>query len=214
MADNYLESRYEAVFGSGGTVTKKTIARKASLDTLLLRNRSFRGYEQSYVVHRRQLEAIVAVNTKIASSVNQQRLRFRLITKGEESDIVNRHIRMGRALPELHLPFPGTEPEAFIIVCATCGENPGLDIDLGISLQSMLLKAVDLGLGGLIIRNMDYDDIQNELSLPSRPLAVLAVGKPGEIIELVETEPGDSLNYYRKDGVHYVPKLPVSALLI
>jgi len=215
MADNYLESRYEAVFGNGGTSSAKNpLAKKASLDTLLLRNRSYRGYDKSYVVHRRQMEAIVAVNSKVASSINLQRLRFRIVTKGADADIVNSHIRMGRSLPELNLPFKGTEPEAFIVVCATCGENPGINIDLGISLQSMLLKAVDLGLGGLIIRNIDYDELQKELGLPSRPLAVLAIGKPAEKIELIPVSSGDSLSYFRKDGVHYVPKLQLDDLLI
>lgn len=212
MADNFLEKRYDEVF-KGGAACKST-PQKPSLDKLLLRNRSYRGYDKTYIVHRRQLEAIVAVNTKVASSVNTQKLRFHLVTKGEESAKVNSHIRMGRALPELHLPFPGTEPEAFIVVCATCPENSGVLIDLGISLQSMLLKAVELGLGGLIIRNMDKEEIASELHLPSPPVAVLAIGKPAETIKLETVHSGDSLNYYRKDGIHYVPKLSVDELII
>ena len=214
MADNYLEKRYEEVFGGGGrrggsgaSAAAAAIGRKPSLDTLLLRNRSYRGYDKSYIVHPRQLEAIIAVNTKVASSINMQRLRFRAIVQGPEADIVNSHIRMGRALPELHLPFPGTEPEAFIIVAATCDENPGIDIDLGISLQSMLLKAVELGLGGLIIRNFDIEPLQTELSLPLRPLAVLAIGHPAETVQVVPVHLGDDLRYWRENGVHYVPKL-------
>ena len=206
MADNYLEKRYEEVFGKGQSKTSP-LTRKPSLDTLLLRNRSYRGYDKSYEVHIRQLQTIIAVNPKVASSINMQRLRFRPVTKGPDADIVNSHIRMGRALPELHLPFPGTEPESFIIVCSTAEENPGIDIDLGISLQSMLLKAVELGLGGIIIRNFDIEPLQKELNLPLKPLAVLAIGKPAEKIELVPAHQGDDLRYWRENGTHYVPKL-------
>ena len=215
MADNYLEKRYEEVFGKRGGSRSSGCSSpgKPSLDTLLLRNRSYRGYDKSYVVHQRQLDTIIAVNTKVASSINLQRLRFRPITKGPDADTVNAHIRMGRALPELHLPFPGTEPEAFIIVAATCDENPGIDIDLGISLQSMLLKAVELGLGGLIIRNFDIEELQNELSLQLRPLAVLAIGRPAETIRLVPVHSGDDLRYWRENEVHYVPKLVAEDLL-
>ena len=211
MADNYLEKRAEEI-NSG----KKSTAgpKRASLDTLVRLNRSVRGYDQSYVVHQRQLEAMVAVNPKVASSVNQQALRFHLITKGPEADEVNRHIKMGRALPELHLPFPGTEPEAFIVVCTTKPENPGLLIDLGISVQTMLLKAVDLGLRGLIIRNFDHAALQAGLGLPLEPICVVAVGKSAEKIELVEINAGESIKYYRKDGVHYVPKLRVEDIII
>lgn len=212
MADNYLEKRYEEVFGRDAG--RKTAPGRPGLDTLLLHNRSFRGYDKQYVVHRRQLDTLIAVNPKVASSINLQRLRFRPVVKGPEADIVNRHIRMGRGLPELHLPFPGTEPEAFIIVCSTVPENPGIDIDLGISLQSMLLKAVEMGLGGLIIRNFDREPLREALGLPFEPVAVLAAGKPGEKIELVPAHEGDDLGYYRRDGVHYVPKLTAEDLTI
>ena len=212
MADNYLEKRYEEVFG------REAVHRKApgrpGLDTLLLHNRSFRGYDKSYVVHRRQLDTMIAINTKVASSVNLQRLRFRPVIKGPEADLVNANIRMGRGLPELHLPFPGTEPEAFIIVCSIVPENPGIDIDLGISLQSMLLKAVEMGLGGLMIRNFDREPIREGLGLPYEPICVVAVGKPAEQIELVPVHQGDDLGYYRRDGVHYVPKLTAEDLTL
>ncbi len=210
MADNYLEKRYAEVFGGA----HKSVKQRPSLDTLLLKNRSYRGFDKSYVVHPRQLDAMVAVNPKVASSVNRQCLRFRLVTKGETADKVMSLVKMGRMLPELNLPFRGTEPEAFIVVCTTVKENPGVDIDLGISLQSMLLKAVEMGLGGLIIRNFDPAALKDALELPLDPVAVVAVGKPAETIELVTVREGESLKYYRKDGVHYVPKLPAEDLII
>lgn len=213
MADNYLEKRYEEIFGKGASA-RKSFPSKPSLDNLLLRNRSYRGYDNSYAVHSIQLEAIVSVNVRVASSVNLQRLRFRMVTAGAEAEVVNAHIRMGRALPELHLPLAGTEPQAFIIVCSTVPENASIDIDLGISLQSMGLKAVELGLGCLIIRNFDRDEIKCGLSLPYDPIAVLAVGKPAEKIELLSVREGEPLDYYRRDGVHYVPKITVEDLVI
>lgn len=213
MADNYLEKRYEEVFGKGSGARSLTPVR-ASLDKLLHMNRSFRGYDKSHVVHRRQMDAIVAVNPLLASGGNAQSLRFHIVTKGDESATVLKHIRMGAALPELKLPFPGTEPEAFVVVCSTCEETPVLDIDLGISLQSMLLKSVDLGLGGLIIRNFDREAIRDALGLPFQVVAVLAIGKPAEKVELVTVHKGDKLNYYREDGVHKVPKLAVEDLLV
>ena len=211
MADNYLEKRYEEVFGKGA---KPKAPARPSLDRLLTLDRSYRGYDKSYVVHRRQLDTLIAVNPKVASSINMQRLRFRPVVKGPEADLVNQYIRMGRGLPELHLPFPGTEPEAFIIVCSTVAENPGILIDLGISLQAMTLKAVEMGLGCLIIRNFDREPIREGLKLPLEPICVLAVGKPGERIELVPAHEGDPIGYYRRDGVHYVPKLTAEDLTI
>mgnify|MGYP003308747965 CR=1 FL=1 len=55
------------------------------------------------------------------------------------------------------------------------------------------------------------------LHLPFRalePLLVVAIGRPAEHIELVECSEGDNLNYYRKEGVHYVPKIGVDELIL
>ena len=213
MADNYLEKRYDEVFGHGKV--SGISLRKPTLDQLLHMNRSFRGYDKSYTVHQLQMEAIVGVNTKVASSINGQRLRFRLVTKGPEADTVLKHIRMGRALPELNLPFPGTEPEAFIIVCTTAPENASIDIDLGISLQSMLLKAVEMDLNGICICAFNREAVTAALPLPYEPLAIVAIGKGAERIRLVPIHATDDHAYYRTpDGIHCVPKLQLDDLLI
>ena len=110
MADGYLEKRYEEVFGKGA---KKTVVKHNTIDTLFEKNRSYRGYNQEFVVKRDMLERIVAVNAKIASAKNQQVLRFKLVTKETGAEIITQNMKLGGLLPELHLPFPGTEPEAY-----------------------------------------------------------------------------------------------------
>jgi hypothetical protein len=132
----------------------------------------------------------------------------------DESNKVLKHIRLGGALPELHLPFPGTEPRAFVVICSTVEESKYVDIDLGIVAQTMLLQATELGLGGICIGAFDHNEIKEALQLPYEPVLVIAFGRPAESIELVECSEGDSLTYYRKDGVHYVPKIRVDELII
>lgn len=85
----------------------------------MTKNRSYRGYDKNVVVGHSTLEKIVSVNTKIPSAKNQQVLRFKLVTRDNGAEKVLENIKLGGALPELHLPFPGTEPEAFIIICST-----------------------------------------------------------------------------------------------
>ena len=210
MADNYLEKRYDAVFG------KKTVTKRVghTLDELLLKNRSTRGYYKDYVVKEDELRQIVSVNSKIGSGCNRQVLRFKLVTRGSESKAVLENIKMGAALPELHLPFEGTEPEAFIVVCSTVAENKLVDIDLGISLQSMLLKAVEMGLNGLIVGAFNKDNIKQALNLKYEPVAVLCIGKGAEKFQLVPIHEVDDHAYYREDGVHCVPKVIVDELIL
>lgn len=211
MADNYLERRQEELKNGGKVVLRRNTP---SLDTLLLKNRSHRGFDASYIVHRRQLECIASVNTKLASGRNAQTLRFRIVTAAEGGETLCRHLHLGGALPELHLPFPGTEPKNFIVVCGTVAESPIVDIDLGISLQSMSLKAVELGLNALIVRAFDREPLKAELGLELEPLAVLAIGKGSDCIKLVEVDKDAPLKYYREDGVQYVPKIRLEDLMI
>lgn len=211
MADNYLEKRYEEVFGAGRTKIRRV---GHTLDELLTRNRSYRGYNKNYVVRREELERIVGVCSKIPSARNQQVLRFRLVTHDTGADIVLQNIKLGAALPELHLPFPGTEPEAFIVVCSTVPENKMVDIDLGIAIQSMLLKAVEMGLNGIVIGAFDKAKIEKGLELPYEPLMIVAIGKGAEKIALTNIAPEESHAYYRADGTHYVPKIATKDLII
>ena len=78
----------------------------------------------------------------------------------------------------------------------------------------MLLQAVEIGLNGLCIMSFEADAIKEELSLPYRPLIVVAIGKSAERIELVDIPADGNRGYYRKDGTHYVPKITVDELII
>ena len=209
MADNYLEKKYEELREKRPVIRRNHL----SLDTLLHRNRSYRGYDPSRTVTRDELLKLVEVTTLVPSGMNRQALRYRLVTE-EDSDKVLPLIRLGGALPELHLPLPGTEPRAFLVICSTVPESPVIDIDLGIAAQSLLLKAVEMGLNGIIIRAFDPVKLQEALGLELLPLLVVAIGKGAENIYLKPVEAGESLTYYRKDGVHFVPKLKAEDLLI
>ena len=213
MADNYLENKYDALYGKNA---RKVVVKRVgqSLDNLLRRNRSCRGYQQTHIVSIETLKKIVEVNTLIPSARNQQVLRFRLVTRGEEANAVLQQCKFGGALPELHLPFEGTAPEAFIVICSCVEENRMVDIDLGISAQSMLLKAVDLGLNGLIVCAFNKENIRKKLQLPFEPLAVIAIGKSAEKAECVPISASQPHAYYRKNGIHYIPKVRAEDLIL
>lgn len=214
MADNYIEKRMEEL--RSGSASRSGMPSRPGLDTLLLRNRSCRGFRKDHVVKRLQLERMVGVTVRVASARNQQVLRYRIVTAedAQASRAIQQSIRLGGALPELHLPAPGTEPEAFVVICSSVPETRFVDIDLGIAAQSMLLKAVELGLNGIIICAFDRDAVTAALDLPYPPLCIIAVGKSAESYRLEPVSAGTDLNYYRQDGVHVVPKLQLEDLLI
>lgn len=208
MADNYLEKRMEDYRNQQPSKRKVQTLRR-----LLLHNRSYRGYDASFKVRPDQLHRIIEVATLCPSARNQQVLRFRPVVS-DEADKVLPHIRLGGALPELNLPFAGTEPNAFVVICSTVEESHYVAIDLGIVAQSMLLQATEMGLGGICIGAFDHKAIKESLALPYDPVLVVAIGRPAEKIELREVDEGESLTYYREDGVHYVPKIKIDNLII
>ena len=210
MADNYLEKKMEE-YRSRSISPKRPST--VSLNRLLLLNRSHRGYDQRRNVTTEELRRIISVNTRIPSARNQQCLRFRMVT-ADEAHLVLPHIKLGSALPELHLPIEGTEPQAFIIVCSTIEENKWVDIDLGISVQSMLLKATEMGLNGICIGAFNAQAITEAFALPYTPLLIVAIGKGAEEIRLTDISEQGSHTYYRTDGVHFVPKVILDDLII
>ena len=209
MADNYLENKFEEF-------RKKTVARKpaVSLGTLLRRNRSYRGFDQSSPVTQAQLRRIAEVCTLVPSGRNQQVLRLKLLTRTNGADQMQGLYKLGAALPELHLPFPGTEPEAFIIICSTVDPDKWVHMDVGIAAQSMLLKAVEMGLGGICIGAFNKQALIETFALPYEPVPMLAIGKPAEKIELLPVHAGEPLKYYRENGIHYVPKIVANDLIL
>ncbi len=210
MADNYLEKKMEEY--RSRSVSPKPSA-TIPLNRLLLLNRSHRGYDQRRIVSQDELRRIISVNTRIPSARNQQCLRFCMVTADEAHKVLP-HIKLGGALPELHLPTKGTEPQAFIIICSTIEENKWVDIDLGISTQSMLLKATEMGLNGICIGAFNAAAITEALTLPYPPLLIVAIGKGAEQIQLTEITESESHTYYREEGVHYVPKVKLDDLVI
>lgn len=209
MADNYIGKKMEDYMAGR---TQSPSRKAASLDKLLLKNRSCRGYDSSYEVRADQLKRIIEINTKIPSAMNQQVLRFRPVLK-DEAEKVLPHIRLGGALPELKLPLAGTEPNAFIVVCSAASGRY-VDIDLGISAQSMLLKATEIGLNGICIAAFNHEAVQTALNLDTPPILIIAIGRSAEKIELVEISADEPHAYYRKNGVHFVPKVKLEDLII
>ncbi|MGM9741248.1 MAG: nitroreductase family protein [Candidatus Cryptobacteroides sp.] len=234
MADNYLEKRYEEIFGAGAS-THTPKRGGPSLNTLLVKNRSTRRFRTDAEVSIEHLRTIVEVNTRIASAMNRQTLRFGIVKKDDAPADGNSPYERFCEL-YVHGQDWRVPPFAFIVVFSTLPEGRFVDIDLGISLQSMALKAVELGYNCLMIGRNTPEELAGAYSAgdPDRsaaiadlhPLVFLAVGKSGESAFLKPVSFADApldesgkpapgyLAYYEKDGVRYVPKLVLDDILL
>ena len=193
----------------------KTAASKRTMTfaKLVAKNRSYRGYDNSFTVREDQLRRIMEVVPACPSARNQQVLRLRPVLAAE-ADKVLPFIRLGGALRDIKLPLPGTEPRAFIVICSTAAEDKYVNMDIGIIAQTMLLQATEIGLNGICIGAFDHEAVQKSLELPYEPLLIVAIGKGAEKIQMVGISEDESHNYYRQDGVHFVPKLPLDKIVL
>ena len=176
------------------------------------KNRSWRGFDESRIITREELLELADCARLTASGANRQPLRYDLIERKEDVKAVLALTRWAAALPERHLPDPGKGPTAFVVLLQETEwvrEAAACQRDVGIAAQTLLLAAVEKGLGGLMIGNFDRAALAAERRYPEHlvPQLVIALGKPAETIVLTEVGPDGSTAYWRDDqDVHYVPK--------
>ena len=187
------------------------------LSELVLKNRSYRSFNNARKVTREELVALVSLARVTPSAANRQPLKYRLVTADEMGKLLP-CTKWAAALPQMHFPPEGHEPTAAIAVCHDTAifENPQSSaVDRGIVGQTMLLGAAELGLGGIMIENFRADAVREALALPENlvPALVIAFGEPDEKIVLEDA--ADSTKYYRDaENVHHVPKRKLEDLIV
>lgn len=187
---------------------------------LLKKNRSYRGYDDSFRIDRSVLEELIDCTRYIASSVNIQPLKYFAASEPEIVALIQPLTHWAGKLKELHLPREGHRPTAFIVICQdmSVSDSPTMfQRDIGIAAQTILLAATEKELGGCMIGSFEKNALKKTLSLPKRiePMMVLAIGKPDETVLLTGVGSGGSTDYYRDENdVHFVPKRALKDILL
>lgn len=187
---------------------------------LVRKNRSYRGYDESRKITEGELKDLVDTARVAGSAANLQPLKYRLVCSEAEVAKLNGITRWGKMLKDIELPHKGKFPTAYIVICvdtdiAKVPENANTDI--GIAAQTILLAAVEQGLGGCMIGNYEKTQAAEALALPERfvPQLIVAIGKPDETVVLTDTGEDGSVKYYRDaNDVHYVPKRKLEDILL
>ena len=80
--------------------------------------------------------------------------------------------------------------------------------------MAISLAVHEKGLASCMIGAFRAEDTAKVLGLPENilPQLVIGIGKPDERREIVEAK--GSTKYYRENGIHYVPKRPLSEIII
>lgn len=187
------------------------------LKDLVQSNRSYRRFDHSASVSMHTLEELVELARLCPSAANKQPLRFILSTAPSDNEAIFACLKWAAYLTDWAGPAPTERPSAYIVMINTAMEWEFAKFDLGIMAQTMLLGAVEKGLGGCMIGALDREKLGAHFSLqPEMDVSlVLALGKPVEDVRIVDAPEGGSIRYYRDDaGVHYVPKRSLAELIL
>jgi nitroreductase len=184
---------------------------------LVLKCRSYRRFYQEVAIDNKTLRELVDLARYSASAVNRQPLKYILSSSREKNALVFSTLHWAGTLKTWPGPDEGERPSGYIIILGDKEISTGFGLDPGIAAQTILLGAVEKGLGGCMLGAVDREDLRKLLNIPARyeiPL-VIALGKPKEKIILETMKPTDSFEYWRdKDEEHHVPKRKLDDIIV
>ncbi len=187
------------------------------LKDIVLKNRSYRRFDNSVAIPMSTLEDLVDLARICPSAGNKQPLRFILSTSRKDNDAIFDCLKWAAYLKDWDGPAPAERPSAYIVMLNTAKDWDFAKFDLGIMGQTMLLGAAEKGFGGCMVGAIDRERLRAHFALaPELEVSlVLALGKPAEEVRLVDLPADGSIKYYRDEtGTHFVPKRSASELIL
>lgn len=188
----------------------------SSIKSLILRNRSYRRFDESHQITRETLLEMIDAARLSGSARNAQPLKYFLSNDKETNDKIFPNTAWAGALKDWPGPAPGERPAAYIIQMHDTSIASNHYCDDGIAAQSILLTAVEMGLGGCIIASIKKEAVSEALQLPDhlKVIQAIALGKPAEQVVIEDMKDGE-INYWRDENdVHHVPKRSLEELVI
>jgi len=184
---------------------------------LVIRNRSYRRFYEDAAVDADLLRELVDLARLSASGGNKQPLKYILSCDPEKNALIFRCLAWASYLKDWPGPSEGERPSAYIIVLGDNEIRQSVVCDQGIAAQSILLGAVEKGLGGCILASINKDELRRALGISDRYeiLLVLALGKPKETVVIEDIKPDGDIKYWRdSEGVHHVPKRRLDDIIL
>lgn len=184
---------------------------------LVLKNRSYRRFDANVLVNTQTLYDLVELARICPSAANLQPIKYYLSNSADLNDIIFSKLAWAGYLKDWAGPQQDEQPSAYIIILGDKSIKADFGIDPGIVAQTMLLGAVEKGLGGCMIASVRRQELHQALNLPDELeiVLVIALGKPVETVVLEDLPTDGSIRYYRDaQQVHHVPKRSLQDLIV
>lgn len=184
---------------------------------LVLKNRSYRRFDEDFVIDLETLKELVDLARLTASAANKQPLKYILSCERSENAVIFSHLAWAGYLKDWPGPPEGERPSAYIIMLGDTEISQSFNFDNGIAAQTILLGAVSKGLGGCMIASVQRDRLREALKIPARYeiILVLALGRPKETVIIEKMGPEGDVKYWRDTaGKHHVPKRSLEEIIL
>lgn len=183
---------------------------------LIKKSRSYRRFFEDVTIQEKELQLMIEAARFSPSSRNIQPLKYFLCNNREVNEKIFTTLGWAGYLTEWDGPVKGERPAAYIIQLLDKEISAGASCDHGLTAQSILLQATELGYGGCIIASVKRETLQTLLQLPDNLeiLQVIALGKPKEIVVTDDLKNNEYKYWREKDGTHHVPKRTLDEMII
>lgn len=185
---------------------------------LVEKNRSYRRFWQEENIDLETLKELIGLARIVPSGANAQALKYMPVNSKKANAALFSTIVWAAALKDWEGPKEGERPSAYIIVLCNLSIGKNKQTDVGIAAQTILLGAVEKGLGGCMLGNIKRTEIAEAFGIDTEKYSielVIALGKPKEDVRITKLNADGSTTYYRDENmVHYVPKRSIDEIII
>lgn len=185
---------------------------------LVKNTRSCRRFKENQKITMDSLKQLVDLGRLSASAANRQPLKYILSCDPATNEKIFPCIGWAAYLKDWNGPEKGERPAAYIVLLGDTTISNEFWCDHGISGQSILLGATEMGLGGCFIGTINKDKLRKELNIAPELtiMLIIALGKPAEEIIIDSTaDTNGNIRYWRDDcGKHHVPKRPLGEVIL
>lgn len=174
----------------------------------VLKNRSYRRFYGEKSISKEILMELCDIGRCTPSGANKQSIRFLLVSEKEENAKTYASLGWAGYYKDWNGPVQEERPTGYIILIGPADVNS--QWDEGIIAQTILLAAVERGLGGCMLGNVNRTQLEQDFSIPDemKVKLVIALGYPKEEVVIDEIAESDSIVYYRDENqVQHVPKI-------
>lgn len=182
----------------------------------IMKRRSIRKFEQKKI-KREDLIKLIDCARVAAYGANSQPLKFMIIDDSKKCGEIFPFIRWAAYLTD-GAPKENERPAAYIAILGDSSIKPSkaFETEAGAAVTTMMLEAVELGLGSCWLGAINRDEIKKSLSISGNldVVYLLALGYPAQESKITEMKDNDVKYFLDDNNVINVPKRSIEDIIV